>query len=593
MPGNLRELREAWLRLWPDALGVWSGFARLSEPRWCIDSRESEKEGMGGNFAMIRLIDHSVVISLSDVVKRHLENFAVEIMAHEIGHHIYCPSDLTDLGFMIARIRQGLPEKEDHASLVSNLYSDLLINDRLQRRFCVNIAGVYQALKDKDGGPLWNFYMRIYEILWSLHSGTLTDSDVDQVMEADARLGARLVRFYARDWIDGAGSFAALCYIYLPDGQGAGSPVQTKGWLDTGNAGEGGEPSGLTGMDDGEMEAPVHPSMDRNLAGMDDMDPGEKGEDEKAGSRRGGKAEKGGIKSRKNFRGVSEYGTLLRAMRKDLTDHDIALRYYKERALPYLVRFPEKKIGEKSDPLPEGLETWDIGMPMEDVSWFDSIMVSPRPVPGITTVQRVYGDSPGSTPSRVPLDLYIGIDCSGSMPNPQYTLSYPVLAGVIMALSALRAGARVMVVLSGEPGSSMSTEGFERSEYEILKVLTGYLGTGYAFGIRRLAKTFFKRRKGDNPVHIIVITDSDIFSMLEEKSDDIRSDTYKTNDGWDVARISLANAAGGGTYVLHSPYSTDSKNMKRMNDEGWNVYTISTWEDIIIFASEFSRRNYE
>ena len=60
-----------------------------------------------------------------------------------------------------------------------------------------------------------------------------------------------------------------------------------------------------------------------------------------------------------------------------------------------------------------------------------------------------------------------------------------------MVLSALRAGARVKVVLSGEPGQSVSTEGFVRDPEICLRTLTNYLGTGYAFGIHRLAETFY------------------------------------------------------------------------------------------------------
>ncbi len=60
----------------------------------------------------------------------------------------------------------------------------------------------------------------------------------------------------------------------------------------------------------------------------------------------------------------------------------------------------------------------------------------------MTTRQRLYGDSPGSNPEREPIDLYLGVDCSGSMRDPAHFVSYPILAGAIMVLSALRVGAR-------------------------------------------------------------------------------------------------------------------------------------------------------
>ena len=160
-------------------------------------------------------------------------------------------------------------------------------------------------------------------------------------------------------------------------------------------------------------------------------------------------------------------------------------------------------------------------------------------------MQRTYGTSPGEDPERVPLDLYVGIDCSGSMVNPRQAVSYPVLAGCVIALSALRAGARVMAVLSGHPGPHSATAGFVDNEREVLRILTGYLGTGYAFGIPLLADAFAARRPTDRPAHILIVSDHDIFAMLEEKTDG--------RTGWKIAQEALAAARGGGTFVLHMP----------------------------------------
>src|SRR5688500_18554365 len=93
---NLESLREAWLAAWPAALAIWSRFVQLHEPLWCFDESAEQREQLTGSFAMIRLVDHSVVISLRQVREQGLDRFAAEILAHEIGHHVYCPADLTD-----------------------------------------------------------------------------------------------------------------------------------------------------------------------------------------------------------------------------------------------------------------------------------------------------------------------------------------------------------------------------------------------------------------------------------------------------------------------------------------------------------------
>src|SRR5690606_21682948 len=124
--------------------------------------------------------------------------------------------------------------------------------------------------------------------------------------------------------------------------------------------------------------------------------------------------------------------------------------------------------------------------PLDAVDWLQSLMQSPTVVPGVTTVQRIHGLAPGLEPEAEPVDLDMYVDSSGSMPNPQQRTSFLALAGAVIALSALRAGARVQATLWSGKSQYLHTAGFVRSEDEILEVLTGYFGGGTAFPIHRL-----------------------------------------------------------------------------------------------------------
>ena len=106
---SLQDMQASWLRAWPAALADWSPFVQLHEPAWCYDVEDEKREKLAGSFAMIRLRDHSVIISLRQVQAFRLASFAPEILAHEIGHHVLCPGDMTDNARLIARIRRGLP----------------------------------------------------------------------------------------------------------------------------------------------------------------------------------------------------------------------------------------------------------------------------------------------------------------------------------------------------------------------------------------------------------------------------------------------------------------------------------------------------
>lgn len=587
IPKKSASFHQTWEQAWPDALAVWSRFIQLHEPQWCFTAAEEEREHLTGSFAMIRLVDHSIVISLRLVEDLKLGGFAKEILAHEIGHHVYCPADLTDNARLLARTRAGLPTKEHAAPQVANLYSDLLINDRLQRSAALDMSGVYAQLGSQCRDQVWTLYMRIYEILWKLPRGKLAQGDGSPRLEHDAQLGARLVRSYAKEWLDGAGRFAALVLPYLIEDEEKAAAKALVVWCDTRDAGRGGLPDGLAEIDAAEVDGAIHPSEDPELSGLDEV-PDDTDVDSAAVGRTPSKLS--GKKSTNTYRQPFEYREVLQATGVDLDERALTARYYRERAMPYLVPFPVRQLPQAVDPVLEGLDVWDIGSPLEEIDWPGTLLGGPRVVPGVTTRQRLFGDSPGHERRRMPYDLYLGVDSSGSMGDPANRLSYPVLAGAIIALSALRSGSRVKVVLSGEPGRSLSTDGFVRDEATVLRTLTSYLGTGYAFGIHRLGETFCAAdgRAGRRAVHILVVSDHDMFSMLNEKG--------SGRIGWDVAGEAIQRCQGGGTFVLQiSGLSGGSQHpsVERLQREGWNVSLVNGMEELVAFAHEFSRRNYE
>lgn len=578
---TLEILRAQWLAQWPAALAMWSKFTRLSEPRWCFTTQDEKREGLSGSFAMIRLVDHAVVISLRQIAQQNLSSFGLEILAHEIGHHVYTPADLTDHARMLARMRWGLPSKEHHASFISNLYTDLLINDRLQRSARLSMAAVYETLGADSADKMWTFYMRMYEILWSLTKGTLAAGPPDERLEGDAQLGARLIRSYAKDWLKGSGRFAALCLPYLLDDDGRGMRQRLQGWRDTENAGAGGLPAGLSEMDADEQSGAIHPALDDDLAGIEAE---EEREPASAGDLKSRVYDLGGAKGQR--REPFQYGEILKAMGINLSQHDIAIRYYKERATPYLIPFPARIIPESTEPQPEGLEPWDIGSPLENADWMESVLISPRVIPGMTTMQRVWGTTAGSLPEKQPLDLDLYVDSSGSIPNPQLATSYLTLAGAIVALSALRSGARVQATLWSGARQFTSTEGFVRDEHQILGILTGYFGGGTAFPIHVLRDTFVDRKPTDRPAHILIISDDGVTTLF--------ANDERNTSGWDISRMALEKARGGGTMVLnlYGDWQTNADLARAHKEQGWLISVVRTWEELVEFARVFSQMKY-
>lgn len=580
--GGLEQLREEWRQAWPGALAVWSRFTKLPEPYWCLTEKEETKQGLAQSFAMIRFRDHKVVISLRLIKEENLEDYSREILAHEIGHHVLAPGDLRDSGRLLIRIRKNLPGIEQSAPVISNLYTDLLINDALERRHKLRMKDVFKALKSTQKGEqssVWELYLRIYEHLWALPAGELVNHTSDEQLALDAVLGARIIRVYAEQWVRGSGRFAALFLPWLlKDKKEQGGQARFSLLLDSSNGSESGEiPDLLTEVESDEEET-VHPLEDPMLNGSVEEALG--GPEDATGIHQvQGRAIIGGIKIRR--RTPKEYLELMEGLKVRGSRRHLLARYYQELARPYIINFPVSRSPNVAEPHPEGLDLWDLGDGLSEVDWVETASRSPYILPGVTTLKRLEGVAPEGEPGTTPVDLYIGIDCSGSMANPAYILSYPVLAGAVLSLSALRAGASVMACLSGEePGEYVETEGFLRDESRIFGILTDYLGTGYSFGIKRLKDTFLSGRQFRRPVHLVIVTDSDIFQMLNAHK-----------DGWNIARESAAVAGGGATCVLQLSWAEPQ--IAQLREAGWDVYVVTGQEDLVLFARDFARRHYE
>src|SRR5476649_646835 len=578
-------LIDTWRAAWPEALAVWSKFTRLRDPSLCASHVEASKKGLSGSFAMIRLLDQSEVVDLPLVAKLGLDDYAVEILAHEIGHHILAPGSASDQFRLLARMRRALPTLEHHAPMVANLYTDLFINDRLQRQAKLRMADIYRKLEKnreetENSSGVWTLYMRIYEQLWQLEKGELGGARDDERLETDAWLGARLIRVYANDWMLAAGRFATLLLPYLvDDGIDNADALHPGRYLhDTRDAARGCQTYGAQLVDDEENGA-IHPVHDQRISGLDGQEPA-----------LDAPARTGGGQLREPF----ELGEILKASGVHLSDHEIAIRYYRERALPHLVAFPTRPAPESPEPQMEGLEAWDIGEPIDEIDWLQSLMLSPRPIPGVTTVRRVYGREPARAVDAMPIDLDMYVDSSGSMPNPQQHTSFLTLAGAVIALSALRAGASVQVTLWSGKREVLQTPGFVRDEDAILGVLTGFFGGATCFPIHCLRQTYTARR--ERPAHILMISDDGITTMFD--------DDEQGNSGWDIAAKALEKGGAGGTMALNLARDWDggstNKWMQKIYDDlqrarreqGWDIHAVERFEDLLEFARVFSRRHY-
>jgi hypothetical protein len=593
---RIEEIEKKWSKLWPDALKLWSQYINLRKPSFYHTNKEAINHGVKDTFAQISMADLGTHFNLEEILDYGLEDLAMPIMCHEIGHHVLIPGNLADLARLIEIVKTVIANQQK-AALLENLYADLIINDRLYRSRHLPMDEVYRKFYQKVNANakkmlvpvksenlLWTFYLRIYETLWKLPRGSLigTSAGISQRMDFDAGIAARIVRALVNQPFR---AIKKLAYVFLPYLPSNAEVMQIKapifdleslGDIDLDKIGD--YLYGLTRMSEDEIAASKEGELDAYNFGEEEKEPNSDNQDSQG---TGGQ-----------MRTPAQLGKMYRDLGIKISPHKVALLYYKELAGPHLVPFPTQRY-HSSEKVMEGTEVWSVGENMNELSWFDSILESPVIIPGVTTRKKVYGEASGDDFGKDPLWLDLYIDCSGSMPNPQSNLSYLALAGVIMAMSALRVGAKVQVTLWSDYGKFKTTRpknggplsGFLDDEEEVLRMVTGFLNGCTGFPLNILRQTYSNFPEDTPLIHIMSISDSGIDTILNK-------DEYGTK-GSEIIKYSLANAGGGGTQVLNI-YSEIDKvpYLVKIQKLGFDMYAIRDWKELLTFAAEFSEKTY-
>lgn len=572
------EMAKQWQEAWPKALRTWGRWTRLSPPLLATTPEMAAQASIDDHLALFKLSDHSIMVNLPNIRRKGLDQFPLQILAHEIGHHVLAPATLLDHFRLMAQVMKGLPTLENRACDIANIWTDLVVNDHLDRILSVPMDLPYRALKVSTG-LIWNLYMRACERLWDLDEGTLSSreaidsQDLDQY-EADSWLISRTVRVYASDPIRGSGRFACLMLPWVVKEQEE-ELTRLRERLDSRLAGAGSQPP--PGLIQTEIEDPIHPSVDPLIMGKSQALP---------------------IVPEETFEPLPWHGPNGQTLEPWIYNEILKLggleidpllatsHYYRERALPHLVHPPGTLKPTLPDPLPEGTQSWEATDPLEDLDVFQSIVTSPVLIPGITTVSRQWGEQPSAEKKYEPVDLDIYVDSSGSMPDPARTLSYPALAATIVALSTLRKGGCVQVTLWSGKHQCMRTDGFLRNEEEILKVICSHFGGATSFPIHALRESW--KAKTLRPAHILHISDDGLSTLFDDHDE-------KGNLGWDIAQRALDNCQAGGTMALHLYPGHLSKPVERLKEardkQGWALHEVSTQEELVEFACNFSKRH--
>lgn len=536
---------------WEAAERLWG--VRMHEARQAPDSGQP-------SFAWFSF-PPAIVIDPVLAAQEGVDGDLTTVFAHELGHHLLSPSTrIASLKIhqQIARAvlacssDASVPDLDQLAAQLSNIWSDMLINNRvveLQRVATPSVEPGMVALWRRLRRPhadnrLWWVMLRAYEELWGLPDDSLCDPappprppldpsigvppapvDVEdrfkheqlkleqaqaeaaaarlalvQVAsthpEADASLLAETVRGFGSDPIGGALRFGMIAAPYLLE-SGRLDPQQASG--PGGCAGEE-HRAPATAAELGEVfrdgrlrEVPRHPGLHGPTSGG--------GSDPAAGDG-DGDGQALGIAETLRLYSATEPAQVLTA-------------WYLNAARPWVRPYQQpSSVPPSGTELPGALEEWELGDDLDQLDLASSLAASPRLIPGVTTRRRTHLEDPvPTTKDAVELDLYI--DSSGSMPSPQ-GYSPAILAAVILVESVLSGGGRVRVTSFSSADQVGGTPRSTRNRGEAMAAVLLYFGGGTTFPLDLLADRYRRPAEPGVRRHLAVLSDDGLTSLFGE-----------------------------------------------------------------------------
>jgi hypothetical protein len=437
---------------WPRAQAHWSRFLLLHPPA-----------GDAGqpSVAHINLATRQVGLHYPLIREKELVDCLEAILAHEVGHHVRYPGTLA-VNARLRLLEKPLLPLEDYS--LTNLFTDLLINDALRPALEEQLVRVYQAFRTEDDwkrDPAFLFYLAVYEERWQREPGSLMGPShvafeaaypnyraEAQVLGQDLfHLGPNLYTQFLY--------FVSVVSRYVPP-RDRDKPEN----LDPYSCGCG-EPSADDWADALTPDARERDAIRRAVEeGWIAKDMGERLADRDALTER--------------------IWSLPGAGQDDATRvPEVMAAYYRREAERYLLRPPPQLVlGEATTPTT--LEEWEPGEPLRDVDWA-ATLTQRGPLFGAAQPlkrERVAEAEGWEVPLWQPrVEIYL--DVSGSMPDPRWRRNAMTLAAQVLLTGAIRAGGWVRVALYSD--TPVAFWEWCRSERELSRFLMHYIGGGTSF----------------------------------------------------------------------------------------------------------------
>ncbi|MBI4814727.1 MAG: VWA domain-containing protein [Deltaproteobacteria bacterium] len=449
---------------WDEAMSTWADFLLLRAPEVVTD----------GAIAWIDLKTRQVSVNAHLVAEGRLWHCLPAIFAHEIGHHLRHPATLEVQARLILLGRSLWPGKVD--TVVVNLFADYLINRELGEKFRTEFCDIYRSGgRSGEPAPPAVFFLSLFEETWKLAPGTLTGDGLESLEREfpGALFEARRLVYELRGREPEPDlhfiRFASAIARFIDDPE----------WLALYACGGPGEPS----ADD--WSAAVAPTaseknaVDRALA-------------------------EGRITKEQADRAM-------RGLRVDLVPPELRAEaldlLYRRAAQRYLVRLTSNERRPEEPLVPGTIEPWEMGDSVAHIDWVSTSMRGGLSTGTPEKRERLPDEEDART--RPPLLVEIYLDVSGSMPSPDEEVNAMTLSAIIVAISAVRAKAKVRGVMYSNHATVLD---WSRSVSKLCRFFLSRSGGGTNFPFDLLEESLSRHRG----VLRVIISDLDFVQNVSD-----------------------------------------------------------------------------
>ena len=511
---------------------------------------------------IIKWLDQRIETGEMTKAEAAVHLFMIILMGHEIGHHKMIPYDFKR-SLLLQEAAAKITGDRGKANHLTNQYEDILINLALAEVNGLPVEALYQRItgKNESISPLWQIYMRVYEKLLDIEILPRYETksflkifkrkvkiEIPAEIEADADRVVQIIHeSRPSNYLQKLPEFAAIFNKYMTD-QDLTVPIPL----------------------DGEVKSKAPAEQ-----------PGRKASAKKAaeglGKRQKGEPGQGQI------RPIKEYQIMMTESGIASDVSEATIMYYLDLAREFSVQFPlyPKMAGEE---VMEGVALWD---PAEhDVSELDlplSYQMGPT-IPGVTTLRRTKVEGYDTKAGFETPNLVVYVDASGSRPNPNETLSHPVLGATIWIQSAINAGAKVRVVVFDSRKKYNAMPGFTRDVNDAMQYALTYAPSESTttFPLEDLRELYDNEEYKREPLRMVTIYDDEVSYML--------SDEFNGGSGEDLLRQIQTEGRGGGDFLLGCG---ESETTRKLRDLGFQVHLMTNWSEIVKAAANSAEAIYD